>query len=867
MRRLDEGINGKMTLISAPAGYGKTTLVSAWAAECKWPVAWLSLDDGDNDPVIFWTYLISAIQTMQGEIGIQAINLLQAALSPNLVGVLASLVNDLVMLPTPFILVLDDYHLIRVTEIHKSLSNFIEHMPPQFHLLILSRTDPPIPLALLRSRGQLLEVRLADLRFSNEEASTFLNDEMKLTLPDTAIEALNGKTEGWAAGLQLAALSMQGRQDNSGFIQTFSGSNSYILDYLTDEILDRQPEEVRRFLLRTAVLERLSAPLCDAVTGETDQSQTLLERIEKANLFLIPLDHERHWFRYHRLFADILRAKLARSEPHLAPALQKRAAKWCEANGMLEEAVFYTHAANDYDDLARLIEENIRPLMREGWMLTIARWVWLLPEDLVLSRPWLCLLSGWFLVGRAEFDKGDRYLARAEELIRREITVPSTGEMMGIIYALRTQILENHGDIPGTIEMAHQAKKLLDPNNIVTRSSVDYTLGRVYYESGDLEQAERVWSEFVRMIIQAKIPSIYAIVMTLRSILLWIQGKLQEAIDLNQQAITYMKTNDTSRFYGSGGPLLSLGIMILQRNDFIEAEKLIDEGMRQYRNWGNLNAMAIGLSYQARLKIDQGDLEAAEDCLREEARIIPKFRPYFETSGHYLACCVRLYLAKGEVGAAARMVREQGLCSDDPLSFRSEQDHISLARVLIAQRSYDEAESLLIRLAEAAQTGERFGRLIEILNLRAVILRLLNRNAEAIQILGASLTLGEPEGYIRIFIEEGEAMASLLEAAVQQGMHAEYASRLLAAFPEPAVQLMTVKDVQKHNLFLIEPLSGREIEVLQLIAAGLTNKEIAQRLCISVRTVKYHTTNIFMKLEVAGRSQAVVKARQIGLLS
>ncbi len=865
-RRFDEGTNGKLTVVSAPAGYGKTTSVSAWAAECQYPVAWLSLDDGDNDPVIFWTYIISAIQTKQQEIGTQAIILLQAALSPGLEGVLASLVNDLVMLTTPFILILDDYHLIRKAEIHKSLASFIEHLPPQFHLLLLSRTDPPLPLALLRSRGQLLEMRLADLRFSNEEAIAYLNEGMKLALPRPAIETLNGKTEGWAAGLQLAALSMQGRQDSSDFIQAFSGSDRYILDYLTDEILNHQPEQVRTFLLQTAVLERLSAPLCDAIIGEIDNSQALLEQIEKANLFLIPLDHERNWFRYHRLFADILRAKLKRSDPQLTPSLQRRAAKWCEANGMLEEAVFYVHAAKDYDELRRLIEQNIHPLMREGRILTFARWVWLIPEELVLSRPWLCLLSGWFLVGQAEFEKGERFLARAEELIRRDVTGQSTGEMMGIIYALRTQILENHGDIPGTIEMAHQAQKLLDPNNIVTRSSVDYALGRVYYESGDLKQVERVWSEFVRMIIQAKIPSIYASVMGLRSVILGIRGKLQDSINLNQEAIAYMTENDISRFYGSGGPYLILGIMILQRNDLVEAEKLINEGLKQYQSWGNLNAIAISLSYQARLRMAQGDLEVAEDCLREEARVILKYKPYFEASSHYLACWVRLYLAKGEIAAAARVIEDNKLGSDDPLSFRSEQDHISLARVLIAQGKYEEAESLLRRLAEAAQSGGRFGRLIEILNLRAIVLRALGRNAEAIQVLGASLTLAEPEGYMRIFIDEEEPMASLLEAAIQKGMHAEYASRLRAAFPEPALWTASVTDSQKYIPVLIEPLSGREIEVLRLIAAGLTNKEIAQRLCVSVRTVKYHTSNIFMKLEVASRSQAVVKARQTELL-
>jgi LuxR family maltose regulon positive regulatory protein len=872
LEKLSEGLQSgcRLTLVSAPAGFGKTTLVSTWvtsllkAADYP-PVAWLSLDEGDNDPAIFWTYLITTLQNSQAGLGAQALSLLQVAAPLDLKGVLALLVNSLVGLTRPFVLILDDYHLIRNGEIHKSLSDFIEHFPAQFHLLILSRTDPPLPLALLRGRGHLVEVRLAELRFSNEEAMLYLNEGMKLALPAQAVDTLNTKTEGWAAGLQMAGISIQGRQDPAPFIQTFSGSNRYVLDYLTDEILDRQPDEVRQFLLHTAVLDKLCGPLCDAVLGGPSDSRARLEQLERANLFLLPLDQERLWYRYHHLFADLLRSKLVQSEPGLLPVLQKRAAQWCEANGMLEEAVTYTHAAQDQAGLVRLIEQNIMSMMRAGRMVTLGHWVRLVPEDLVLNRPWLCLLSGWLLVGKAEFERGAVYLDRAEEMVRQGMAGNEAGEIQGIIYALRTQVFENRGDIQGTIETAQHALERMDPGNMLTRASVDYSLGRAYYASGDLDRADQVWSEFLRISLQAGSHSIYAIIMGIRSNLVGVQGKLQEAIQINRQAIEYMLANDISRFFLSGNPYLGLGVLSLQRNDLVEADQHIGEGMQLNRGWGNLNAIAIGLCYQARLRIAQGELEAAWTCLHEVEEINRRYRPYFEVRNHYLAGCTRGYLAKGEIETAARLVKELGPGSDDPLSFAHEQDHITLARVLVAQGSCTEAEGLLSRLAEAARVGRRIGRLVEILALQAVALSLLGRGADAVQTLETCLSLAEPEGYVRVFIDEGESMAKLLEGAAQYGKHAKYARQLLAAFSGASLQL-PAPGFPDRSLSLMEPLSGRELEVLRLIAAGLANKQIAQRLCISVRTVKYHTTNIYTKLEVDGRAQAIIRAREFRLL-
>jgi LuxR family transcriptional regulator, maltose regulon positive regulatory protein len=880
LERLDAGLEAgcRLTLVCAPAGFGKTTLVSTWTTRLKTgehrlspSVAWVSLDFGDDDPVRFWSYLIAALQTQQEGIGKQALALLQAPQTPNLESVLPLLVNDLVQVSHDIILILDDFHLVRTPVIHQSLSFLLDHLPPQVHIMILSRTEPSLPLALLRGRGQLLEVRLADLRFSREEAANYLNSEMKLALSPTAIETLTRKTEGWATGLQMAAVSLRNKENTEEFITSFSGSNRFILDYLIEEVLINQPPEIQEFLLQTSILESFCGPLCDALLrrklwGAFRDSAAIVEYLENYNLFIVSLDDERSWYRYHQLFADLLRAKLAQKGLELVTELQKRAAEWFEKNGMVEEAVYYTHAAKDYANLVRLIEQNCPPMIQKGLVSSLIRWVRLVPADLVLSRSWLCILSAWWYIEKAEMEEAAPLLDRAESLVRWEEPDKNTNETLGIIYSLRTQVLETRGDIPGTITTAHQALDLLDPANIAPRASVDYSLGRAYYDSGDLVQAGQIWSEFIRIALKAEIFSIYAVVIGVCSNILGIQGKLNEAMRMSQEAIDFINAKGADRFFLSGNPYLSLGIMYYQKNELVAAERFIEEGVKQNQPWGNLNVISTGYTFRARVQIARGNLEVARAYLQEEERINQGYTPYFDISSDYRACRVRFCLEKGDIAGAARLVEENDLHSDDALCFRLEQDHISLARVLIARGNLAEADSLLVRLAEAARSGCRFGRLINILNLRAVILHAMGNVTEALRMLEASLALAEPEGYLRIFVDEGKPMAELLGLAYQKGMHAEYAQRLLAGFPDISLSLPAAEEVHKKNLISTEGLSAREMEVLQLIAGGLANKEIAQKLCISLRTVKFHTTGIYTKLGVDGRLQASVRARELGLL-
>ncbi len=532
---------------------------------------------------------------------------------------------------------------------------------------------------------------------------------------------------------------------------------------------------------------------------------------------------------------------------------------------MLDEAVFYWHAAKDDEALANLIENNVLSQIKEGSSSVVRKWVQLLPVALVKSRPWLCILMAWWHTGRAELAEAEPYFDQAEAMIRQAGSTDQTREMLGTIYALRTEILHTRGDISGTLEMAQKALELLDPSNSSSRASANYSIGWAYYTSGDLVQAERICSEFFKNSTKLVYYRYYALITSRQCSILAVQGRLGEAIRVYQHAIETMNANEFEQ-YLSGNPYCDLGMLYYQRNDLAGSEKLIEAGLSKNRAWGNLNAICGGLSNRAHVRIAIGDLEGAGADLQEEERITQGFTPYVEVNSLFLASQVRYYLAREDISEAAHLVEKYGLHSFDGLSFWREHDHILLSRVLISQGRFVEADGLLVRLAEAAREGGRFRRLIEILIFRAVALQHLGQFSEALQALEASLALAEPEGYVRLYADENGPMEQLLKLAVKKGLHAEYARRLLAAFSGDPARLPAAAALPAHPPDLIEPLSGRELEVLRLIAAGLTNKEIAQRLYISLRTVKYHTTSILNKLNVNNRAHTAARARELGLL-
>jgi LuxR family maltose regulon positive regulatory protein len=875
LEKLNEGLfpECRLMLISAPAGFGKTTLVSSWVDRLKvsnrllpLSVAWLSLDNGDNDPVSFWSYVVHSIQAHEDKIGKRALSLLQSQAPSNAGAIISLLVNELVEIQKDFILILDDFHLIRNSVIHQLFSSFIGHAPPKFHVVILSRIDPPLPLALLRGRGQLQELRLEDLRFSNDEAAAYLNDRMNLSLSGRDIATLNSKTEGWAAGLQIAGISLIGKANPSSFVQTFSGSNRHILDYLTDEILNQQPAEVQNFLLHTSILERLSAPLCEAVVDVTGNAQAMLEYLEKNNLFIIALDQDRLWYRYHHLFAEILHLKLTRKSPDMIPILQRRAAMWYEANGLIEEATSYLYAVKDDREVVRLIEQNALRMIKQGSVSSLQKSVRLLPEKLIRDHPWLCILLAWFYNSQSKVVEAESLLNRAEDLIRQTGSDESAGEMLGILYSLRAEILHTLGDYVGTIETAQKALRLLDPSNATSHGSTLYCLGRGYYAMGELDHAVQAWSEFLHLHQKAGIYNAYAPIIGMCCHILTIQGKLQEAHRQYEQAIIYMHSLDINCFFVSGNVYNGLGMLAYQKNDLEEAYEQVTEGLMQNQHWGNLNAIAVSLAYRVQVQTAQGNLDGAWSDTQELDRIEQMYTPYFDVKAIFLTARVLYQLARGDIPMAVRLVQDRGLCNDAPLSFQREQDHITLARVLVAQGKFSEAEHLLCRMEETARAGGRFGRLIAILNLRAICLYALGQDSQAMQLLQSSLDLAEPEGYIRVFIDLYEPMAQLLALALKRGIHPDYIRRLLNSSSRSTLQTATNLDTQEENLALIEPLSQREADVLCLMAMGLANKEIAQRLNITVRTVKYHATSIYTKLNVDRRREAIEKARELGFL-
>lgn len=504
-------------------------------------------------------------------------------------------------------------------------------------------------------------------------------------------------------------------------------------------------------------------------------------------------------------------------------------------------------------------------MIQHGQMVPFISWVRFLPDSIIVDRPWMCILSAWWLSSQAKYNQAPKFLARAEELLHLDEPGPESREMLGIIYSLRAQILENQGDIPGVIQTAKCALELLDPTVIVTRSPIDYILGRAYYVSGDLIHAEQIWSKFSSRSVQAGVSSIYAIMMTARANICIVQGKLGKAVQICRQAIERMDKR-LDEFFMSGGPYVALGFVMILKNELAEAGKLIEDGLEQNRRWGNLNSIVTGLTYRARLRIIQGDLQAAVADLQEEGLIFQKFRPYAEIYSHYISCSVRFFLAKGDVSAAEKLLEENGLREEARLTFQNLQNQITVSRVLIARGRFEKAEGLLQRIAQNARLGGFFGWLIEIQNLHAVALLALGRHAEALEALAAGLEVAEPEGYLQPYLDEAKPMAQLLSLAINKGIHANYSRRLLAAFPEAAQPPQSEKLPSQPAAGFVEPLSQRETEVLRFIADGYANKEIALRLGVSVRTVKFYATSIYSKLGVAGRTQAIHKARSLGLL-
>jgi LuxR family maltose regulon positive regulatory protein len=889
---LNAGLHRKLTLISAPAGFGKTTLLSEWVGACQRPVAWLSLDEGDNDPARFMAYLVAALETIEsaremvGPIEKTVLAALQSPQGPQIEPALTALINKIASVPEPFVLVLDDYHLITAQLVHQAIAFILGHLPPQMHLAIAARADPPLPVAGLRGRDQLTEVRQADLRFTPDEAAAFLNRLMGLDLSEENIEALSARTEGWITGLQMAALSMKGRDDIGQFVLAFAGSNVYVLDYLMEEVLERQPDQVQTFLLQTSILERLTGPLCDAVvTGNDGQAlavphggedvsptgQQTLEMLERSNLFIVRLDDERRWYRYHRLFADLLRQRLEQVHPELPPTLHSRASQWYESKGLIPEAIEHALSAQDFERAAILIEDHADQTISRAEFATFEKWTRTLPDDVLRGRPLLCAYGALvlLLVGGTLYE----VKARIADASRGN----GAGEFEGELAAVRAVLATMEGEVQQSLELSRRAVELLPAERTFLSGFMERNLGVIYMLSGDIEAARRVFAEsaalsertgdFISVVVgQEKMG-------TARRM----QGHLREAKALYEQALR-LATDEEGRVH----PVVTkavLGLADIQRewNDLEAAEELSREGLEMAEQWSRFLAISCYLVL-SRVRQGRGDLEAAADLLDRCQRLAVEYDLTEMDDIIVDASLVRVWLAQGDLEAAARWVERrkfdsaavaaelEGRQSGDSLEYVRQLEYVALGRFYVAQGYLDQALEVLKPLSRATERQGWGLLLMETLALQALAFQEQGDLEQALTVLDRALTLGEPEGYVRTFVDEGEPMADLLREAASRGIAPEYVSRLLGVFEVTEhgalEEIGTAREVQP----LAEPLSERELEVLRLLNTSLSSAEMADELVVSVNTVRTHIRSIYSKLGVHSRYEAVDRARELKLI-
>ena len=873
--RLGTGGQPRLTVVSGPAGFGKTTLLAAWAAAAPRPVAWVSLEASEQHPGTFWTYVVTALDTAVPGVGAGVLPLLQAP-APHPGAVVATLLNALEAVTGGVDLVLDDYHLADAPAIADDVAYLVEHLPTDVHVLLGTRADPDLPLARLRARGELVEVRAADLRFTLAEVTAYLNDVAGLALDAREIAVLEDRTEGWVAALQLAALSLRGREDPAGFIAGFAGDDRYVVDYLVEEVVRRQPEHVRRFLLETSVLDRLGGPLCDAVTGAGD-SRSVLESLERANLFVIPLDDSRQWYRYHHLFADVLRAHLAQERPLEVAGLHRRAAEWYAADGEPEPAVRHALAAGDVELAADLVERSAIELLRRRQEATVRGWIDAIPDAVVRVRPVLAIAFIGALMSRGEFDTVPDRLAHLEGLLAdpaSEVVVLDEREaarVPGAMETYRAALALVAGDPAGTVEHADLAIERAAAGDDLTVAAASALAGLASWAGGDLESAHRAYSVAVEGLERAgNISDVLGCSITLGDLRIT-QGRLDDARRTYERALRLAAAHEADGAGGTGGPLrgvadmeVGLSEIALEQGDLTEAAAHLDRVATLGERLGLPQLPYRRRVAQARLREAEGDLAGAVALLEEAEQVYvgdysPDVRPL-------PARRARVLVAQGRVDDAREWVRTQGLAPDDDLSYVREYEHVTLARVLMHGRDSSAATTrtaydLLEHLRVAAEEGGRTGSLIEILSLQALATLTGSETPDvsaALAPLERALRLAEPTGQVRVFVGEGAPVAVLLAAVVERNPSWAYPRRLLDALrPEPS-------GASGHGL--VDPLSSRELEVLRLLATSLDGPEIARRLYISLNTLRTHTKNVYAKLGVNRRRDAVTRAGELGLL-
>ena len=878
--RLDRTTESKLTLISAPAGFGKSTLLGEWLAAAPRDerlVAWLTVDEADNEPRTFWTYLISALRTVAPGIGDGALSLLESP-RPQVQVALASLLNEFGEAPRDVVLVLDDYHGIDLPDIQEGMTYLLDHLPGSMHLVIATRADPALPLARLRARGELLEIRVADLRFTHEETAAYFNEAMGLDLGARDIAKLEARTEGWIAALQLAALSMQGRENVAGFIAGFAGDDRYVVDYLVGEVLQRQPEEVRDFLLQTSVLSRLTGPLCDAVTGEAGGT-AMLEALDRRNLFLVPLDDRRQWYRYHQLFADMLRARLLAEQPDRARELHRRASDWHERVGDRSEAIRHAVAGEDFERAANLVELELPSLRQARALTTIRGWLRALPDELYRARPVLSAAYAGALMANGEIADVDARLRDAEWWLDATGEAANGGEsrtsgmvvvdeeafrlLPATVAIYRAAQSQGLGDVATATAHARRALELTGDDDHFERGAAAGFLALAHWESGELEAAHGYWTATMASLQQAgHAVDALGCIRPLAEIRI-AQGRLREAMRLYERGLRLATEHGASVLRGAADMHVGMSGLFFEWGDLDAATQHLGASKELGDHAGLALNPARWHAAMAKIREAHGDLDGALALLDEAERLyVSEFYPDVRPLA---ALRARIWVAQGRLAEAMAWASDRGLSVEDDLSYLGEFEHITLARLLMAQAeqggaegSSDSAAALLHRLLAAAEEGHRQGSVIEIHALQALGHQRHGSMTSALVPLERALAMAEPEGYVRTFVNDGAPMAALLDAAAKNGIAVDYVRRLLAA--------RGAADVARSEQALVEPLSKRELDVLRLLATELDGPGIAGELFVGVSTIRSHTKSIYAKLGVNSRRAAVRRGEELGLL-
>jgi len=865
LAQLQSWSTSKLTLISAPAGYGKTSLLSEWINQREIPFGWISLDQHDNDLKRFLAYIIASLQSIDIELGEPILNLYQSHQSDPPTTILIPLINQIAASDRRFALVLDDYHLIQSQEIHEALIYLLDNLPQKMHLVISTRIDPPFRLSQLRARGELCEIRSQDLRFTIEEAVRFLNHSMKLGLSPSDVITLTGKTEGWIAGLQLAAISLQKHPDKHNFVTAFAGDDRYIADYLLDEALHHQAPHIQTFLLQTSILDRLCVPLCDAVTSKND-SQVILSEIERANLFLVPMDNQRNWYRYHHLFANLLNKRLQQTQPREIPDLQLKASIWYEKNGLLPDALNHALATNDVERIAQLTEEMAVDKMDYGELNVFLAWLDHLPEITFLQHPWLLVARTWVLFNTGKYEAVEVNLVEIEQILVKEgFSKDLVRRIQGHVAAIRCYLAELREDAASAMRQAEDSLALLPDKDIKLRSFVAIRWANCLAWYCDFDKAITAYEQVGEA---GKLVGDGHLAITALSEMAAVQmvsGKLHQAVETITDIKNYaemLAQKDGRRLPAMGGLYRHLSHIKHERNELSESGYYAREAVNICQQWGEKEALIFSLFSLVRSQVAQGEYEKANQTLSQVMQIASQISPFALEKFRIYSLYYKL--RQGKIEEAEIWSRDLEFPIDVPFSADVLFAYANLSRVLIAKGRYSQALKIITALLKwVIDVGASFYT-IRFNVMRAEILQNLNRPDDAMKAMEDALSLASPQGYVRSFLDEGEPAAQLLYLAAQKGIYPEYCLKLLDEYSK---QIPTMYYAPDATGGLVEPLSDREIEVLINISQGLTNQAIAQQLVLSLHTVKSHARNIYSKLGVKNRTEAIARARLLGLLT